>query len=162
MNLDSLNANTDYSKANLFNQYFHSIFHGPTSLPYIDDLPSIHGSLHSITITIQDVYDVLFSLDVEKSVGIDSISPRLLQSCASALCELFYHLFSQSLHHATLPSCWKIHKILPIFKAGDSNSVKNYHLISLLSMVSKVPEMLIFNKIFFISAHLLAHTSLDL
>ena len=140
MNLNSLNANTDYSKANLFNQYFHSIFHGSTSLSYITDLPSLHDSLHSITISVQDVYEALISLGFKKTAGIDNISPRVLQSCAPALCESFHHLFSLSLHHATLPSCWKIHKILPIFKAGDSNSVKNYRPISLLSIVSKVLE----------------------
>ena len=36
---------------------------------------------------------------------------------------------------------------MPIFKVGDSNCVKNYHPISLLSIVSKVLERLIFNKI---------------
>ena len=147
MNLDSLNANTDSSKANLFNQHFHSIFHNSTSLPNIEDLPTMHDSLHSITITIPEVYEALISLDVEKSAGIDNISPRVLQSCATAICEPLHHLFSQSLRHATLPSCWKIHKIVPIFKAGDANSVKNYRPISLLSIVSKVLERLIFSKI---------------
>ena len=85
----------------MFDQYFHSIFHGSTSLPNIGDLPSLHDSLHSITITVQDVYDVLTSLHVEKLAGINNISPT--QSCASALCEPFHHLFSQSLRHATLP-----------------------------------------------------------
>ena len=36
---------------------------------------------------------------------------------------------------------------MPIFKAGDSKSVKNYRHISLLSVVSKVLERLIFNII---------------
>ena len=53
-----------------------------------------------------------------------------------------------------IKSCyfWKIHKIVPIFKAGDANSVKNYHPISLLSVVSKGLERLIFSKI--IIAHI--------
>ena len=50
---------------------------------------------------------------------------------------------------AIIKSCyfWKIHKIVPIFKAGGANSVKNYHPISLLSVVSKGLERLIFSKI---------------
>ena len=56
-------------------------------------------------------------------------------------------LISQSLNHATLPSCWKIHKIVPISKAEDANTVKNYHPISLLSVVLKVLERKILNKI---------------
>ena len=98
MNFESLNANTDHSKANLFNQYFHSVFHDPSSVPKIDDLPAIHNSLQSITITVADVYQALISLDVNRSAGIGNISPRVLQSCAVALSEPLYHLL---LNHST-------------------------------------------------------------
>ena len=89
----------------------------------IDDLPAIHNSLKSITITVANLYQVLISFDVDKATEIDKISPRVLQSCAVALSEPLHHLFTQSLHHSTLPTCCKIHKIVPIFKAGDSNCV---------------------------------------
>ena len=59
MNLKSLSANTDHSIANLFNQHFHSVFHDPFAFPSIDDLPSIHDSLSSITITAADVFEAL-------------------------------------------------------------------------------------------------------
>ena len=39
------------------------------------------------------------------------------------------------------------HKVVPIFKAGDPNSVTNYQPISLLSNASKVLERLIFDKL---------------
>ena len=81
---------------------------------------------------------------VEKSAGIDDISPRVLQSCAEALYKPLHHLFSNN--YALVPSSWKIHKIVSIFKAGDVNSVRNYRPISLLSNTSKVLERLIFNK----------------
>ena len=40
-----------------------------------------------------------------------------------------------------------MHRITPIFKAGDRMSVKNYRPISLLCNVSKVLERLIFDKV---------------
>jgi len=52
-----------------------------------------------------------------------------------------------SLKYAYIPSSWKIHKIVPIFKAGNKTSVKNYRPISPLSSISKVLERLVFNKI---------------
>ena len=146
VNLDSSTANTDFDKANLFNHYFHSVFHSPSNLPDIDELPIIVDSLHAINITVADVYEALVSLNIEKSAGIDDISPRVLQSCAEALCEPLHYLFSLSLRYAVVPSSWKIHKVVPIFKAGDANSVRNYRPISLLSNTSKVLERLIFNK----------------
>ena len=59
-----------------------------------------------------------------------------MQSCAEPLTEPLLHLFSQSLRYATLPTSWKVHKIVPIPKAGDPHSVKNYRSISLLSNTS--------------------------
>ena len=41
MNLDSLNTNSNCSKAKLFKQYFYSIFRYSTSLPNIEDLPTV-------------------------------------------------------------------------------------------------------------------------
>ena len=58
------------------------------------------------------------------------------------------HLFSMSLQYAYIPSSWKIHKIVLIFKAaGDKTLVKNYRPISLLSSTSKVLERLVYDKI---------------
>ena len=62
--------------------YFHSVFHEPSDVPNVDELPKIRGSLQTIVITISDVYEALISLDIDKSSGIDEISPRVLQSCA--------------------------------------------------------------------------------
>ena len=146
VNFGSSTASTDFDKANLFNHYFYSVFHSPSKLPDIDELPTIADSLHAINITVTNVYEALISLNIDKSTGIDDISPRVLQSCAEALCEPLHHLFSLSLRYAIVPSSWKIHKVVPIFKAGDVNSVRNYRPISLLSNTSKVLERLIFNK----------------
>jgi len=103
--------------------------------------------ISSISFTIEEVYDALVTLDPTKSPGIDIISPKILQTCASILCHPLHHLFSMSLHRACIPSSWKFHKIVPIFKAGDKTSVKNYRPISLLSSTSKVLEPLVFNKV---------------
>ena len=146
MNLESLTANTDYSIANLLNQYFQAVFHDSSFSSNIDYLPSTHDSLNSITITVTDVFKALVSLDVEKSPGMNKISPRVLQSCAEALTEPLHHLVTQSLRYAILPSNWKIDKIVSVPKAGDPNIVKNYRPILLLSNTSKVLEQLIFNK----------------
>ena len=99
-----LDANIDFDKANLFNQYFYSVFHNSLDLPNIDDLPTIADSLQcelqSIEITI---VEALISLNVDKSSGIDEISPRGLQACAEALCEPLHYLFTLAV--ITLCNC---------------------------------------------------------
>ena len=58
-----------------------------------------------------------------------------------------YHLFSLSLSQNYLPIEWRTHLVKPIFKSGDKTSVKNYRPISLLPIVSKVLEKIIYNNI---------------
>jgi len=144
---NSSTANTDCSKANLLSQYFYSVFHSSFSPASPVSPPITCESLDSITVFVTDVYEALTSLDVNKSCGIDGIAPRVLRCCAGVLCVPLHHLFSMSLCHATLPSNWKIHKVMPVFKTGDPASATNYHPISLLSNTSKVLERLIYNKI---------------
>ena len=40
------------------------------------------------------------------------------------------------------PECFKMAKIIPIFKSGDSNSTVNYRPISMLPFLSKIFEKL--------------------
>ena len=93
------------------------------------------------------MYSVLTSLDPTKSSGTDGIGPKLLKVGAIALYIPLHHLFKLCLSKCSIPSEWKIHRIIPIFKAGDKTSVQNYRPISLLCCVSKVLERLIFTKI---------------
>ena len=80
-------------------------------------------------------------------MGSDGISTKLLKNCALALYQPLHHLFSSSLLQNCLPSEWRTHLIKPIFKSCNRNSVRNYRPISLLSVVSKVLESLVYNGI---------------
>jgi hypothetical protein len=48
---------------------------------------------------------------------------------------------------AIIPSEWKIHKIIPIYKSGDKHLVENYRPISLLCLLSKILESIIFKEV---------------
>ena len=52
-----------------------------------------------------------------------------------------------SINSGTIPSEWKIHKVIPVHKSGDKTSVTNYCPISLPCIMSKVLERLIYDKI---------------
>ena len=71
-------------------------------------------------------------------INLQALTTSRLQSCIDTLCELFYHLFTLLLCYAIVQSSWIIHEVVPIFKAGNPNTVKNYPPISLLSNSSKV------------------------
>ena len=52
------------------------------------------------------------------------------------------------LKKSCFPDCWKVLSVVYIFKnVGERSTAKNYHPVSLLSVVSKVFEKLVYNVI---------------
>ena len=147
MNLHNKSAATDSEKACLFNQYFHSVFMNSSfQLPSISELRP-HSFIGETNINELDVFKALKSLDVSKAMGCDGICSKVLKHCAIALYQPLYHLFNLSLTQHYLPVEWRTHLIKPIFKSGDKGSIRNYRPISLLCIVSKVLEKIVYNNI---------------
>ena len=52
------------------------------------------------------------------------------------------------LKESCVPDCWKVSSVVPVSKnAGESSTAKNYRPVSLLSVVSKIFEKLVNNRI---------------
>ena len=52
------------------------------------------------------------------------------------------------LKESCFPDCWKVSSVVPVFKnVGERSTAKNYRPVSLLSVVSKVFEKLVNNRI---------------
>ena len=143
-------ASDDYNKACLFNTFFYSVFtRSSFQIPPLEELPSPASSLSVIGISELDVFDALSSLDSSKAMGMDGIGPKVLKLSALALYKPIHHLFLLSLSQHYLPTDWRTHLIIPVFKSGDKSSTHNYRPISLLCTVSKLLERLIYDKICF-------------
>ena len=57
-------------------------------------------------------------------------------------------LFNCSFKNAKIPQKWKIAKVTPLKKAGNSNDVSNLRPISLLPITSKLIEKIVHNRIY--------------
>ena len=137
MCLDEKVEKSNYGVASLFHEFFHSVYsYSKTTNPRLSN--SLTNSLANIDFTPEDVLDILLSMDITKAMGLDGLPNYLLKYCAISLYEPLYHLFNLCITHSYLPNEWKIHKVIPIHKSGDKNSVKNYRPISLLPCISKV------------------------
>ena len=140
-------------KANLFNDYFASVF-GPSEAAIGDQTVNCDvidmsiDCLSDITICVNDVYQVLSKLDTSKAVGPDKLSPLVLKTCSSVLSESLCKLINRSLVEGRVPNDWLNANVIPVHKCNDKQNVENYRPISLLSIVSKVAERCIYNKIF--------------
>ena len=52
------------------------------------------------------------------------------------------------LKESSFSDCWKVLSVVPLFKdVGERSTAKNYHPLSLLSVVSKAFEKLVYNRI---------------
>ena len=107
-----------------------------------------NSRLSNINILESDVCDILKSLDVSKATGPDGISARMLKETALSSASSLTRLLRKSFEIGKIPKSWKIANVLPLHKKGDRTCFSNYRPISLLSVVSKVYEKLIFKHVF--------------
>lgn len=148
--LTRINADSPLSIANLFNQYFTSVF--TTYYPPYDSNTSRKPDnppnvMTDITLTEREVLSVLESLDVTKATGTDGIPARILKETAAVIAPSLCSLFNKSLHTGMIPKEWKLANVVPVYKKGDKEHSENYRPISLLSIVSKTLERCVLNNI---------------
>ena len=78
-----------------------------------------------------------------KATGPDGVPPRVLKEAAVELCIHLSIIFKKSLSEGKLPADWKVANIVPIYKKGNKSSPCNYRPVSLTSVVCKVFESII-------------------
>ena len=90
----------------------------------------------------------MMSLDLSKSSGPHCIPVVVLKNCELELSYTLAKLFNKCLKESCFPDCRKISLVFPVFmNTGERSTAKNYHPLSLLSVVSKVFEKLVNNRI---------------
>ena len=104
--------------------------------------------LHNISVIPKMVRKVIMNLDLSKASGPDCIPVVVLKICEPELSYILAELFNKCLKESCFPDCWKVSSVVPVFKnVGERSTAKNYRPVSLLSVVSKVFEKLVSNRI---------------
>ena len=127
--------------ASHFNEFFSSIASltvqdvnlsakNPTSL--IEQNPK-SLSLSNSPLTKLEVLEATRLLKDKKTPDFLGVSTNFLKQTISQLIGPLFHIFNLSFSCGVVPAQFKIAKVIPIFKAGDSSSMDNYRPISLLS-----------------------------
>ena len=103
---------------------------------------------HNISITPKMVKEATINLDSSKASGPDCIPVVVLKKCEPELSYILAKLFNMCLKESCFPDCWKVSSVVPVFKnVGERSTAKNYRPVSLLSVVIKVFEKLVNNRI---------------
>ena len=153
LNVDDQVITGDRNIADCFNQYFSSIgCKLSESIQNINIEPMafvtpVESSFHFSRISVQEVLSALNQLNLRKSPGLDGISVKLLKDTSDVIAQPLANIFNLSLQTGIFPDDWKIAKISPVFKEGNKTDCGNYRPISVISVVAKLFEGLVYNQL---------------
>ena len=94
------------------------------------------------------------------AIGFDGLSLEMIKLCCPVIVPFLAHIFNCCLVESLFPDQWKTALILPLPKVTDVQSVTDLRPISLLPVVSKIFEKIIYSQIikYLLSNNLLPDT----
>ena len=108
-------------------------------------ITKVNTSMESQPLSINELKNAFFSLNINKSPGHDGVSFNVIKKCFGELCEPLKYLFNLSIVKGIFPVDLKIAKFTPIYKADHSSNISNYRPISVLPCFSKMLERIMYN-----------------
>ena len=144
----------DHKKAELLNSFFvrqSSLSASAGDPPAVNTEPVTDPSqiLTQLEVSLDDVRQALHTLDPRKAPGCDGLPTRLIVMVADEIAPCVHHMFTLSLRTANLPPDWKSAIVSPVYKErGSRQQASNYRPISLLSVLSKCLEKVVFKPLY--------------
>ena len=120
----------------------------PTSVSPESYVQPTTSQLEFKLIDVSEVHSLLSGLSVTKASGLDRISARLLKDAATLISEPLCSIFIASLSQDIFPDSWKTAKVFPIYKGNAKSEHSNYRPISVLTILAKVFEKIVFNQLY--------------
>jgi hypothetical protein len=94
-----------------------------------------------------DFINIVNNMEPKNSSDINGMSTKMIKEVKFEIATPLVHIFNLSLNEGIFPESLKCSRTIPIFKAGNPLLCDNYRPISLLSVVSKILEKYVANKL---------------
>ena len=144
------------SIANEFNNYFANVGSNlANAIPVVNTSfeeflglsKSPCNSFVLFPVTTNEIEDEISNLSPSKSTGPYSVPTNILKVLKSLLSGPLTYLFNCSFSTGTVPSKFKVARVIPVHKNGPRAVISNYRPISLLSVFNKILEKLMYNRL---------------
>ena len=107
-----------------------------------------YNNAYSFSIVTEGkVLKLLNALSINKATGLDGIPSRFVRDSASIIVSPLTHIINLSIIQGVVPDDLKIARVVPLFKKNDKTEVGNYRPVSILSIISKVVEKVVYEQI---------------
>lgn len=94
-----------------------------------------------------EINTIINNLDSNSSTGIDGISTKSLKCMKSLILDNLTTCFNKLLADGKFPESLKVAKVTPIYKSGNKTDPSNYRPISVLPVISKVLEKILYSRL---------------
>ena len=98
-------------------------------------------------VTVGQVSRILHSMSSSKATGLDEIPAKYLKDGSSVISKLLTHIINLSITTGSIPDDLKMARIVPLYKKNSKTNVGKYRPISVLSVISKVFEKVVFMQL---------------
>ena len=105
------------------------------------------NKVENLEITEDKIKSLLKEIKPNKAAGPDDLYARVLKECYEQIAVPLTYIFKRSLEFAEVPKDWRNANVVPIFKKGSRKKPSNYRPASLTSVVCKILEKIIKDKI---------------
>ena len=139
---------------NYVNRYFMnsvsqltSVFNNITvDRPFFGTLKYINNSCYLFPTNFDEVHNFLKKLP-NKGLSLLEIKPMLLNKIYLYIIPVIVYIFNLSVACGVYPDGLKVGRVVPVFKSGNSNDIKNYRPITNLLAFNKIFENLVYERI---------------
>ena len=112
-----------------------------------------------VSVTLDQVSSILNSISACKATGLDELLARFIKDGSSVIAKPLTHIVNLSITTGNIPDDLKAARVVPLYKKKGKTNVENYRPISVLSIISKVFEKVVFNQLNnFLTEHKLLYT----
>ena len=126
-----------------------SIFPGTTCIDqYVNNIPRHVDSMVIKPGTVYEIDRIIRNLPNKTSHGHDKISNIMLKALCTSIIFPLCHIFNQSLYEEKFPEMMKWAEVIPLYKGKSMDLMVNYRPISLLIMLSKILEKIMYKRLY--------------